>query len=129
MVFSETCVSVLLAPFDRWELFFPPFVCLCLVVMMVLCLFKFLLLTCGPCLSSSFIFVCIGFPPCICSTPSSAARASILFCASKALFWVFFIPCLFPAVTASLSSDCAQCSALPLLHILTVRYVFTCEHY
>lgn len=88
-MFSVINMSVFLAPFDRWETVFPPFACLDLMVM-ILHLFKVLPVTCGPCLSL-FIFVCIGFPLCVCSTPSCDARASIIFFASKTLEFVCLV--------------------------------------
>lgn len=41
-------------------------------------LFKFLPLTCNPCLSCLFISVCTAFPPCVCSAPSCEAEYSLL---------------------------------------------------
>lgn len=81
--------------------------------LMVILVFKFLPLTCHPCLSCLFISVCTALPPRVYSAPSCGAWADILVFAGKTLFWVVgvFVPCLFPAVITVHCSDRAGFSS------------------
>lgn len=109
-------------------LVFSPVVYSDLVLML---LFKFLPLTCNPCLSCLFISVCTAFPPCVCSAPSCDAWANTLFFAGKTLFWVVggFIPYLFPAIITFLCSDCAGFSSSSHAHLAGTPCMFIWELY